>query len=104
MRTTKLEDLRAANAPADAQEYADGYEQADLAGKLAELVYNLRRSASLTQTELARRMGTTQSAIARLEGAGHVPTVDVLVRLGAATGTPITLTTELGHAIHLSSA
>ena len=41
--------------------------------RLAELVYTLRTRAGLTQTELARRMCTTQSSIARIEGGGSVP-------------------------------
>ena len=36
------------------------------------LVYKLRTEAGLTQADLAHRMGTTQSAIARMEGGGHV--------------------------------
>ena len=40
-----------------------------------ELVYQLRVDAGLTQVELARRMGTTQSAIARMENGGTRPTL-----------------------------
>ena len=39
-----------------------------------------RQSAGLTQAELARRMGTTQSVIARLENARHMPTFDLISR------------------------
>jgi ribosome-binding protein aMBF1 (putative translation factor) len=39
-----------------------------------ELVYQLRVDAGLTQVELARRMGTTQSAIVRMENGGTRPT------------------------------
>ena len=62
-----------------------------LAGQLAELVYALRAQVGLTQTELARRMGTTQSSIARIEGGGGLPTLDMLARLAHATGTPLRL-------------
>ena len=37
-----------------------------------ELVYQLRVDADLTQVELARRMGTTQSAIARMRMVARV--------------------------------
>jgi Helix-turn-helix domain len=47
---------------------------ATLAGQLTELVYTLRARAGLTQTELARRMRTTQSSIARVESGGSLPT------------------------------
>ena len=51
-----------------------------------DLAYRLRTGASLTQAELAERMGTTQSAIARMEGGGARPTLDTLGRLAAAVG------------------
>jgi transcriptional regulator with XRE-family HTH domain len=37
------------------------------------LIREARRRADLTQAELAHRLGTTQSAIARLEGGGSEP-------------------------------
>ena len=66
--------------------YAKAYAAATLAGELAELVYTLRTRAGLTQTQLARRMGPTQSSVARIEGGGSLPTVDLLARLSRATG------------------
>ncbi|MCP3854930.1 MAG: helix-turn-helix transcriptional regulator [Actinomycetia bacterium] len=51
-----------------------------------ELVYRLRTEAGLTQAELAGRMGTTQSAIARMEGGGTRPTLETLERLAGAVG------------------
>ncbi len=46
-----------------------------------ELVYRLRTEAGLTQAELAGRMSTTQSAIARMEGGGTRPTLETLEKL-----------------------
>jgi transcriptional regulator with XRE-family HTH domain len=51
-----------------------------------ELVFTLRTEAGLTQAELAERMGTTQSAIARMEGGGARPSLDSLERLATAVG------------------
>lgn len=51
-----------------------------------ELVHQLRIEAELTQTEIADRMGTSQSAIARMEGGGVRPTLDTLERLAQAVG------------------
>lgn len=51
-----------------------------------ELVHTLRTEAGLTQAELAQRMGTTQSAIARMEGGGARPSLDTLERLAVAVG------------------
>ena len=42
------------------------------------LVHRLRTDAGLTQAELAERMGTTQSAIARTEDGGTRPTLSRL--------------------------
>ncbi len=50
------------------------------------LVYRVRTEAGLTQADLAERMGTTQSAIARMEGGGTRPTLETLKKLAAAVG------------------
>lgn len=50
------------------------------------LVHRLRTEAGLTQAELARRMGTTQSAVARMEGGGTRPTLETLEKLAGAVG------------------
>ena len=52
----------------------------------SELVYRLRSDAGLTQTELAQRMATTQSAIARMEGGGTCPTLETLEKVASAVG------------------
>jgi transcriptional regulator with XRE-family HTH domain len=44
------------------------------------LIRDARKAAGLTQAELAARMGTTQSAVARLEGPGSNPSVETLER------------------------
>jgi ribosome-binding protein aMBF1 (putative translation factor) len=86
MANINLDELRAKYPPKDRKEYDRAYAAATLAGQLAELVYTLRTRAGLTRTELARRIGTTQSSIARIEGGGSLPTLDMLSRLAHATG------------------
>jgi ribosome-binding protein aMBF1 (putative translation factor) len=46
-------------------------DEADLNLRVAEMIYAARTATGLTQTELARRVGTTQSAISRLEAADY---------------------------------
>jgi transcriptional regulator with XRE-family HTH domain len=45
-----------------------------------------RRAAGLTQTEIAGRMGTSQSVVARLENGRHMPTFEMIARYAAAIG------------------
>ncbi|MGA7237156.1 MAG: helix-turn-helix transcriptional regulator [Bryobacteraceae bacterium] len=57
-----------------------------------QLIYDMRTSAGLSQRELAKRIGTTASAICRLEQAdytGH--TLAILNRIAAALGRKIEL-------------
>ena len=49
-----------------------------------------RRSAGLSQTEVAARMGTSQSAVARLEGGDADVRASTLERYAAAIGSQIT--------------
>ncbi len=60
----------------------------------AALIRNARRTAGLTQAQLARRLGTTQPVIARLESPAANPTVRTLERALQATGRRLALTAE----------
>ncbi len=54
-----------------------------------------RAEAGLTQAEVARRMGTTQSAVARLEAnlaAGKLPSGRTLTKYAAALGKRVVVT------------
>ncbi len=51
---------------------------------LAGALIDARMKAKLTQSELARRMGTTQSAIARLESGRAVPSGATLIKFAKA--------------------
>ena len=57
----------------------------------AALLKRTRTGAGLTQTDLAARMGTTQTAIARMERPGANPTIGTLRRAVAATGNRLEL-------------
>lgn len=57
----------------------------------ADLIRSTRLSCGITQRELAERLQTTQSAVARLEGKGGSPTVLMLERVMAALGKDLVL-------------
>jgi transcriptional regulator with XRE-family HTH domain len=60
------------------------------------IIRNARHEAGLTQAELALRLGTTQSAIARLERPGSNPTVATLQSTLAAAGHRLDLDSHAG--------
>lgn len=55
---------------------------------IARNVLELRVRSGIPQTELARRMGTSQARIAQIEAAQANVTVDTLDRIAAAFGVP----------------
>lgn len=67
-------------------EFRAEYEKADAEFALVEALVRARMSAKLTQAQLAKKLGTTQSAIARLEGGRVSPSVATLRRYAQATG------------------
>ena len=58
--------------------------------RLVEELAELRKSARLSQTEVAARMGTSQSAVARLESGDADVRASTLERYAAAIGSEIT--------------
>ena len=62
----------------------DAYEAARLAFHLGATVRRLREAKGWSQTQLARDAGMTQSAVARFEAGGTIPTLPVLQRLARA--------------------
>jgi len=70
-------------------EFRAEYEKADVEFALIEALVRARTSAKLSQAELAAKIGTTQSAIARLEGGGVSPSLATLKRYAEATGSKL---------------
>jgi transcriptional regulator with XRE-family HTH domain len=62
----------------------EAYQAARLAFDLGRTVRQLREQRGWSQSELARAAGMTQSAVARFEAGGTVPTLPVLDRLAQA--------------------
>jgi ribosome-binding protein aMBF1 (putative translation factor) len=65
-------------------EYDRAYAEARLAADVGERVHAARQAAGLSQRELARRMGTSQAAIDRLESGGVGATLTTLQRVATA--------------------
>lgn len=65
----------------------EAYEELAPEYAIARAVIKARRDCGLTQAELAERMDTSQSYVARLENAKVMPTLKTLLRIAEATGT-----------------
>ena len=83
-KRTTWDELKKSRPGSEAAKSA--YEDEARISAFRELVYRLRTEAGLTQADLAVRMGTTQSAIARMEGGGTRPTLETLERIASAVG------------------
>lgn len=56
-----------------------------------EIVRDARRAAGLSQSDLARLLGTTQPAVARLEAKGANPRIETLARALRACGRELSM-------------
>ncbi len=75
-------------------EYRKAHAELEPEFALARAIIAARAKAGLTQEQLALKMKTTQSAIARLEGGRTRPSTHTLERLAAATGTRLKISFE----------
>jgi len=82
------------------KEYRKAREEQSPEFALARAVIEARVTAGLTQEQLAERMETTQSVIARLESGRTRPSTQTLERLAAATGTRLRISFEPAGARH----
>lgn len=72
--------------------YRKAYAALDKEFVLAAAAMDVRNRAGLTQEALARKMGTTQPVVARLEGGRGYPSMRTLDRLAKATGSRLIIT------------
>ena len=86
---TKLKELK--KRFMEDPEFREAYALVDEEYALVEALVRARTAAKLTQAEVARRLGTTQSAVARLEGGRVSPSFATLRRYAEATGTRLTV-------------
>jgi HTH-type transcriptional regulator / antitoxin HipB len=87
--TTTLSELKRARKTTP--EVAEAYAAARLRYELGTIVRERREELNWSQTELARRAGMRQPAVARFEAGGTVPTIPLLERLADALGLKLTV-------------
>lgn len=79
-------------------EYTKAYEALGEEFQLARVLIEARMRAGLSQNQLARRMKTSQSYVARIEGGRVRPSTAALERFARATGTRLRITFEFARA------
>jgi len=71
--------------------YKKAYAELEEEFLIAKALIQARTSANLTQKEVAKRMGTTQSVVARMESGKPLPSLKSVVRYAAAVNSRIDL-------------
>ena len=89
---TKLKDLH--HRWSKEKNYKAAYEALGEEFELAKALIATRMRAGLSQTQLARKMKTSQSYVARIEGGKVRPSTDALERFARATGTRLRIAFE----------
>lgn len=69
--------------------FAKEYEKIDLAFEISEMVFEARIDAGLSQTALAKKVGTQQSSIARIESGASLPSLSFLEKIAKALKTEL---------------
>jgi predicted transcriptional regulator len=75
-------------------EYAKHYKEQEEEFSIARELIRARTKSGLTQEEVARRMGTTQSAVARMESGKPLPSIRSLKRYAQATASKVKISLE----------
>ena len=68
------------------EEFASHYAREQVINNIAEMIVEARKDGCLTQSELAQKVGTTQSVISRIESgaSSYVPSLDTLLKIAGA--------------------
>ena len=91
-KTIPVED--AAKAWMKDPEFRAAYDALEDESALASALIKARADAEMTQEQVAKAMGTTQPAVARLEGAKSMPSTRTLERFAKATRTRLRISFE----------
>ncbi len=73
------------------KEIKNAYDELGSEFALVHMIIEKRNECGLTQAALAKKLGTKQSAISRLERGTYNPTVSFLQKLAVALGTKLTI-------------
>lgn len=73
-------------------EYKKAYDALEPEFQIARQMINARIQKKITQEELAKKAGTGQAVISRLEGANAKPSISLLSRIASALGVEIKIT------------
>jgi len=71
------------------EEFRREYDALEEEFSIAAQLIEARTQANLTQAQVARRMGTTQSVVARLESGQPTPSLRTLKRYASAVGSKV---------------
>lgn len=77
--------------PVEQSRYLRAAQEAELRTSIAEMVYEGRIRAGLSQTQLAELAGTRQSVISLLENGAQIPQITTLMRIAEALDSPLEL-------------
>lgn len=67
------------------------YDKLRIRYETIEQIIKARKEQNITQSELAKRIGTQKSNISRLESGNYNPSLDFLVKVSEALGKTITI-------------
>ena len=73
-------------------EFVAAYDELEEEFSLAEAIIRARAEAGMTQEQVAKAMGTTQTVIARLESGQNMPSTRTLQKFARATGMTLKIT------------
>lgn len=76
--------------------FTEHYQRELLINEISKMVVSLRKSAHLTQKQLAKKAFTTQPVIARIESGtdNRIPSLELLVRIAKASHAKLHLSFE----------
>lgn len=80
------------NESLQSEEFKTTYEQKELRFKIIDILVGLRLQYKLTQGELAKKLGTTQTVISRIENGSVNVGIDFLQKLANAFNKKIEIT------------